>query len=67
MSNTLTEIDKDSIKRTIESMGDDEIKEVLKALPSDLMFNELKTRYEETVEILNSISSHFKLGETRFK
>ena len=67
MSNILTETDRDSIKRTIESMCEEEIIEVLKALPADLMFNELKTRYEETVEILNSISSHFKLGEVRFK
>ena len=67
MNNTLSETDKDSIKRMIESMGDKELEEVLKALPSELMFNELKTRYEETVEILNKISSHFKLGEVRFK
>lgn len=67
MSNTLTETDRESIKKTIEAMGEDEIKEVLKALPADLMYEELKKRYEETVEVLNSISSHFKLGENRFK
>ena len=67
MSNTLTEADRDSIKRTIESMCEEEITEVLKALPADLMYDELKKRYEETVGVLNSISSHFKLGEVNFK
>lgn len=67
MSNVLTETDKESIKNTIKAMGEEEIKEVVKALPADLMYDELKKRYDETVGVLNSISSHFKLGEVRFK
>lgn len=67
MGNTLTATDKESIKKTIEAMSPDELQEVLKALPANLMYEELKKRYEETVEVLNSISSHFKLGEVSFK
>ena len=67
MNNKLTEADRDSIKRMIESMGVDEMKEVLKAIPGDLMFDELVKRYKDTVEILNNISSQFQIGKVNFK
>ena len=62
----LGELEKENIKKTIGVMSEEELKEVVKAIPAKFMFEELISRYEDHLTTLNGICSHFKI-DNNFK
>ena len=62
----LGELEKENIKKTIGVMSEEELKEVVKAIPAKFMFEELMNRYADHLATLNGICSHFNI-DNNFK